>query len=98
MHFLNLARNGRLLDRPNVMPRWEPYKVYQPPMFGRLQSSYDDVEYEITEITKACSDQQILFLAGDGLALMRLNHLLALKPDQYIDQTPVVIPVQGSFA
>ena len=96
--FLRAARNGRLLDRPNVLPRWRPHKTYQPPMFGRLQSSYDDVEYEITEITKACSDQHILFLAGDGLALMRLNHLLALKPDQYIDQTPVVIPVQGSCA
>ena len=94
--FLRAARNGRLLDRPNVLPRWRPHKTYQPPMFGRLQSSYDDVEYELTEITKACSDQQILFLAGDGLALMRLNHLLAAKPDLYIDQTPCVIPVQGA--
>ena len=96
--FLRAARNGRLLDRPDVLPRWRPYKTYQPPMFGRLQSSYDDVEYELTEITQACREQQILFLAGDGLALMRLNHLLAAKPDLYIDQTPCVIPVQGARA
>ena len=37
----------------------------------------------------------VLFVAGDGLALMRLNHLLAGKQDLYMDQSPVVIPIQG---
>lgn len=41
------------------------------------------------------SSSMIMFVAGDGLALMRLNHLLANKPDIYIDQTPVIIPIQG---
>jgi len=41
------------------------------------------------------SSSIIMFVAGDGLALMRLNHLLANKPDIYIDQTPVIIPIQG---
>ena len=54
-------------------------------MFGRLQSSYNDVEYELTEMTRAHRSLPILFVAGDGLSLMRLNHLLATHPDKYID-------------
>ena len=41
------------------------------------------------------TSSKIMFVAGDGLALMRLNHLLANKPDVYIDQTPFIIPIQG---
>jgi hypothetical protein len=74
---MNAAANGRLLDRPQVAPTWTPYKVYQEPMFGRLQSSYDDVEYELSTMTSDCKGCAIMFAAGDGLALMRLNHLLA---------------------
>ena len=93
--FLRAAANGRLLERPHVPPRWQPYKIYQPPMFGRLQSSYEDVEYELTEITTVCKSSKLLFVAGDGLALMRINSLLKYKTDKYIDQTPCVIPIQG---
>ena len=64
-------------------------------MVGRLQSSYEDVEYELTEMTKLHRDKFILFVAGDGLALMRMNHLLAFKAEDYIFSTPVVIPIQG---
>jgi hypothetical protein len=46
--YMRAAANGRLLDRPQVEPTWTPYKVYQEPMFGRLQSSYTDVEYELS--------------------------------------------------
>ena len=38
---------------------------------------------------------RFLFAAGDGLTLMRENHLLAQKADEYIHSTPVIIPVQG---
>lgn len=93
--FLHAAANGRLLNRPNTAPQWRPYKIYHEPMFGRLQSSYADVEYELTEMTRAYRACPIMFVAGDGLALMRLNHLLATYPEKYIDQTPCVIPIQG---
>ena len=42
-------------------------------------------------------NESVLFVAGDGLALMRMNHLLASKPDIYFDQTPFVVPVQGEW-
>ena len=49
-------------------------------------------------MTKYARDHNVgvLFVAGDGLALMRLNHLLKNKPHMYIDSTPVVIPIQGA--
>jgi hypothetical protein len=34
---------------------------------------------------------------GDGLALMRMNHVLAAKADVYFDQTPFTIPMQGKY-
>ena len=40
-------------------------------------------------------NDSVLFIGGDGLALMRMNHFLAANPDVYFDQTPFVIPVQG---
>ena len=69
-------------------------------MPDRLQSAYADVEHELrvmTEFARA-HNAGVLFVAGDGLALMRLNHLLANKQHLYIDQTPVVIPIQGACA
>ena len=64
-------------------------------MFDVLQSSYADVEFEVNVMRNAYLSESILFVAGDGLALMRLNHLLASKPDLYFDQTPFIVPVQG---
>ena len=65
-------------------------------MFDVLQSSYADVEYELNVMRNAYISETILFVAGDGLALMRLNHLLAAKPDLYFDSTPFIVPVQGA--
>jgi len=67
-------------------------------MFDVLQSSYADVEHEMQVMTAWAREegsQQIIFMAGDGLAIMRLNHILANKPDMYIDMAPLVIPIQG---
>ena len=80
-------------------------------MWGVLQSSYADVEHEIRVMSGvpdatanppvppgAYRNEKLMFAAGDGLAIMRLNHLLANKPDLYVDQTPVIIPIQGARA
>lgn len=110
VRYMQATRNGRLLDRPPYRADWSPHKVYHEPIFGALQSSYSDVEKELRVMSGRppadYSDQDpeypasfrsasILFVAGDGLALMRLNHLLANKPDIYIDSTPLIIPIQG---
>ena len=95
---LRAARNGTLLDRPQVQALWVPEKVYHPPMFDVLQSSYADVEHELNVMRREFCNASVLFVAGDGLALMRMNHLLAAKADIYFDQTPFTIPMQGARA
>ena len=66
-------------------------------MFDVLQSSYADVEHELNVMRNAFIKESVLFVAGDGLALMRLNHLLAAKPELYFDTAPFIIPVQGVY-
>ena len=106
--FLANARNGKLLERPANPPLWQPHKVYYEPMWDVLQSSYADVEHELRVMSGMeppppaapgpFRSFKIIFVAGDGLALMRLNHLLANKSEIYIDQSPVIIPIQGARA
>lgn len=103
--FLAAARTGTMLDRPQVAPLWQPHKIYHPPMWDVLQSSYADVEHEMRTMCGLeppppappgpFKSEQIMFCAGDGLALMRLNHLLHNKSDVYVDMTPMIIPIQG---
>ena len=92
---MRASRNGVLFDRPRVKPLWKPHKVYHEPIFGRLQSSNADVKHEIDVMRAHYQNDSVLFVGGDGLALMRMNHFLAANPDVYFDQTPFVIPVQG---
>ena len=110
--FMNKSKNAKLLDGPTYKPLWKPHKEYQKPIYGALQSSYEDVERELKIISgkpdpdnldvplsafaAELTSAKFVFAAGDGLALMRLNHLLANKPELYIDQSPVIIPIQGN--
>ena len=102
---MRAARAGSMLDRPATPPLWKPHKIYHEPMWGVLQSSYEHVEHEIRVMSGSeppppappglFKSHKIMFAAGDGLALMRLNHLLHNKSDIYIDMTPIIIPIQG---
>ena len=71
--------------------------MYQPPIFDRLQSSYDDVRFELDAMRNKLPGYRFLMIAGDGLSLMRMNHLFAQRPDYYFDQSPAIIPVQGEL-
>ena len=42
-----MRRRGEEAGRAGTCTRWRPHKVYQPPIFDRLQSSYDDVRHEL---------------------------------------------------
>ena len=95
--WLTALQNGVHLQRPRVRPSWRPYKVYQPPIFDRLQSSYEDVRFELNCMRNKLPSHRYLFAAGDGLSLMRMNHLLAMEPDTYFDQSPAIIPIQGEL-
>jgi hypothetical protein len=108
VEYLRAAANGRLLARPPDMPRWKPHKYYGEPIFGALQSSYDHVERELSVMcginsadgvrTGTRIPESFVFIAGDGLSIMRINHLLANHPEKYIHQTPMCIPIQGAYS
>ena len=90
--FFVAHRSGRLLERPRVAPTWVPHKEYMPPMYDRLQSKYEDVRHEMNTMRAKYPKSRLIFIAGDGLSLMRMNHLIANQPDVYLDQSPAVIP------
>ena len=93
--FLLKTANGTLFERPAVRPGYVAHLTYGEPIWGKLQSSYEDVEDELNEIRSKHLDKKILFVGGDGLSILRINHLLHMNPHIYIDSAPMIIPVQG---
>ena len=49
-NFFKAAANGRLFERVGARDRWKLYKTYHPPIFGKLQSSYENVVDEVREM------------------------------------------------
>lgn len=94
--FLLAAEAGMLFERPAVRAPYVAHVEYaSPPIWSVLQSSYDDVEKELDVMRNFHLDKRILFVGGDGLSVIRMNHLLRDKPDVYIDSCPFIIPMQG---
>jgi hypothetical protein len=94
-NYLRAASKGVLFKRPAFQPTYVAHMSYGEPIMHRLQSSYDDVEAELNIMRSKHLDKRILFVGGDGLSIIRMNHLLKLKHDLYIDSAPLIIPMQG---
>ena len=94
--FANI-RAGTFFDRPDYTPPHAHECYYQPPIPGKLQSSAEHVEEEADIIIEAAQHKYCkwVILGGDGLAINRINHMLARKWGKYLAQFPVVIPIQG---
>ena len=54
--------------------------THHQPMFGVLQGKYDDVEFELKTLRRIHNLDQILFVGGDGLSIMRVNWLIGRDP------------------
>ena len=65
------------------------------PVYHCLTAKYADIDTTLDRLRIHNSGKMFLFVGGDGQTIMRINHLLAMQPDVYLDQTPVIIPVQG---
>ena len=90
-------RAGTYFNRPDYHPPLAHSCFWQKPMPGVMQSSNADVEYEINfmrddDMHKNC---KYIFCGGDGLAIARVNAALARQWGKYLNEYPVVIPVQG---
>lgn len=93
--YTRATESGTLFARPPYVSSWRAEFAYHAPIPDVLQSSSDDVKLEVNVMRRAYSNSAIMFCGGDGLSLMRLNHLLCSEPETYLDSTPAVLPVQG---
>lgn len=94
--FMHAAADGSIFERPALHAPYVAHIDYvSPPMWNLLQSSYEDVEAELNLMRNQRLDKRVLFVGGDGLSIMRINHLLHDHPDLYLDSAPFVIPMQG---
>lgn len=70
---------------------------FNQPIFNKLQSSYEDVEFELDVFRQAehHKDSLVIFAGGDGASIMRMEWSIARNADKYLRQTPILIPVRG---
>ena len=96
--FLEAAAVGCIWDDERYDSPYPPTKFfYHPPIFDRLQSSYEDVNFEMHTMraNRFHKDSDALMLGGDGLSFMRMIHRLSQDPRRYLETKPVVIPRMG---
>lgn len=99
-HYLHHASVNRLDERPSFTSPYPPsHFLWRPPMPDRLQSSYEDVNFEIDYIRSrpAHINSVVLMLGGDGLTYMRIIHRIAQNPGFYLFHAslPAIIPRLG---
>lgn len=99
-HYLERAVRGQLDERPLFQSPYPPtHFVWRPPIRDRLQSSYNDVNFEIDFIRSNPShaNSAVLMLGGDGLTYMRMIWRIAQNPRFYLFNTskPTIIPRLG---
>ena len=96
--YLDAAATGSIWDKEPFQSPYPPtYFHYQDPIFDRLQSSYEDVLFELNLIRRSpfhCFSDSIM-VGGDGLSYMRLIHQLSLNPRLFLETKPVIIPRLG---
>ena len=98
MSFLDQASVGSIWDTEWYDSPFPPTKFhYHPPIFDRLQSSYDDVNFELDLMRSSLFHKysDALMLGGDGLSYMRLIHRLSQDPRRYLETKPIVMPRMG---
>ena len=96
--YLNAASLGVLWAKQEYeSPYPQTYFHWHEPMFGVMQSSYADVNFELEQMRNHPfhKHSDCVQLGGDGLSFMRLIHRLAQDPRKFLEHTPVVIPRLG---
>ena len=110
MYAPDIVRNQRIrwaafLDKastPGGVWESEPYNSpypptrfhYHCPIWDRLQSSYEDVNFEMDTMRKSSFHRlsDAIMMGGDGLSYMRMIHRLAQNPRMFLQTVPVVMP------
>ena len=96
--YLDAAVTNTIWNKEPFNSPYPPtYFHYHEPIWDRLQSSYEDVQYELKHIRETkyhCFSDCIQF-GGDGLSYMRLIDQLSLNPRLYLETKPIIIPRLG---
>lgn len=96
--FLDMAKDGSLWDGAEFDSPYPPTKFFfHDPIWDRLQSSYEDVNFEVDTMRNHLFHKfsDALMIGGDGLSYMRLIHRLSQHPRRYLETMPVVMPRLG---
>jgi hypothetical protein len=97
-YYLDLAIAGTLWDKePYASPFPPTHFHYHNPIFDRLQSSYDDVNFELDLMRNSVHHRyaDCIQLGGDGLSYMRLIHRLSQNSQRFLETKPITIPRLG---
>ena len=96
VRFLKAAAVGELLQRPATTPNWVCGVIWYEPIWGRLQSSHDDVKEEMNhQIRNLPPGVWVNIQGGDGLSVQRCNEQIANEPELFLDTQPAVVPILG---
>lgn len=98
LHYLEAAADGSIWhDDPYNSPYPPTHFHYHDPIWDRLQSSYEDVNYELKHMRSSRFHKfsDAIMLGGDGLSYMRLIHRLSQDPRQFLETKPLIIPRMG---
>ena len=96
--YLDAAVAGNIWDKePYNSPYPPTHFIYHKPMKDRLQSSYEDVNFELDHMrgTEYHKYSDVIMLGGDGLSFKRIVDRMAQDPRRYIMETPLIIPRLG---
>ena len=97
-HYLDAASRGEFDEKPDFDSPYPPTHFdWHDPIIDRLQSSYEDVNFELDWIRKSPKHAQSLavMLGMDGLSFQRVISRLAQNPRFYLRRFPIVIPRLG---
>ena len=92
------ARAACIWDTEPYNSPYPPTRFYfHPPIFDRLQSSYDDVNFEINQMRRSTfhSFSDLLMLGGDGLSFMRMIHRISQDYRRFLETKPLILPRLG---
>ena len=97
--YLDLAARGdSIWETETYDSPYPPTRFYfHNPIFDRLQSSYEDVNFEIDLMRRSAFHRlsDALMLGGDGLSFMRMIHRISQDPRRYLETKPLIMPRMG---
>ena len=96
--YLAAAAIGSVWDTELYSSPYPPTKFhFHHPIFDRLQSSYEDVNFEINVMRRSSFHKlsDALMLGGGGLSFMRMIHRLSQDPRKYLETKPIIMPRMG---